>query len=868
MKPVYLEFCGVNSFSEKAEIDFKKLFSSGIFGVFGDTGSGKSTILDCIQLALYGTIDRSGEAECINRKSDSFYIVYDFELEDGGVRRTYRVRRERTRKSSNNSKAFLYELTEEGKQLALAEGTRDVNRMLLDIIGLELADFKICIALPQGEFAGLVKAKPAERLALVSRLFDLSKYGEKLKIYLKGKCDQASLALTIAETKLKGLDDCSEERRLEAENNLTSLKQSLLVLEETLGKKEEELIKAEGLLAEKREYERVKAEAEKAEKQLPVYERKRAILGRYTQLKVLSDKHTELVARSEELEKIKLYKSNAVEKEGLAAQEFEGAKKALQAGDFEEKIDVVSRILGRFESSKEEIEKCGELKRSLDESRAEYNALKKAVAFEPFEELLQTNAFALEKLGDEDSVAEYVKKHLKDEILSEGYGQVREDLKNLLGKYPQAKADIDVLLEKYSKFANGEVGFDLAKAQSEFKIIEAERKRLKAEANEIEKRKKTYEENESKKRILEEKGKHIREAYDIAKEKISSLEKLGTLEENNARFAALKREKRQAEERVEWARGQLSSWTAAVEKYLALERKGEEEKRILQEELEKGLLENAFEDISAVRLLLSEIGDESMERKKCDDFFAFYTAAKTQVEKTDITKFALASDEGVYALKSEKRALDEERKALTLGVGGAERELKKIAETKLKYDEYEKDYLEKKKTGELWEKLRACVSGRRSDKTLMDFVATEYLQDVCLAAGKTLLSLTNSRYFLRYQNGEFFVGDNLDGGQLRAVRTLSGGETFLVSLSLALSLSASICQKSLRPIEFFFLDEGFGTLDGKLVETVMDVLGKLSKSFTVGLISHVEELKHRIGNKLIVTGANEEHGSQIKMELF
>jgi exonuclease SbcC len=120
---------------------------------------------------------------------------------------------------------------------------------------------------------------------------------------------------------------------------------------------------------------------------------------------------------------------------------------------------------------------------------------------------------------------------------------------------------------------------------------------------------------------------------------------------------------------------------------------------------------------------------------------------------------------------------------------------------------------------------------------------------------------------LKYDK-EFKVGDNLDGGNLRAVKTLSGGETFLVSLSLALSLSATVCLKSLRPIEFFFLDEGFGTLDGKLVDTVMDVLGKLSKTFAVGLISHVEELKHRIENKIVVTGATETHGSQVKVECY
>ena len=147
----------------------------------------------------------------------------------------------------------------------------------------------------------------------------------------------------------------------------------------------------------------------------------------------------------------------------------------------------------------------------------------------------------------------------------------------------------------------------------------------------------------------------------------------------------------------------------------------------------------------------------------------------------------------------------------------------------------------------------------------MEFIASEYLQEVCLSASKTLLSLTGGRYFLRYDK-EFKVGDNRKSGQLRAVKTLSGGETFLVSLSLALSLSGAIFSKSLRPIEFFFLDEGFGTLDDKLVDTVMDVLSKLSQNFAVGLISHVEELKRRIDNKILVIAANETRGSQISIE--
>ncbi|MBQ9081177.1 MAG: hypothetical protein IJY26_00890, partial [Clostridia bacterium] len=98
------------------------------------------------------------------------------------------------------------------------------------------------------------------------------------------------------------------------------------------------------------------------------------------------------------------------------------------------------------------------------------------------------------------------------------------------------------------------------------------------------------------------------------------------------------------------------------------------------------------------------------------------------------------------------------------------------------------------------------------------------------------------------------------------VHTLSGGETFLVSLSLALSLSTAIHQKSLRPIEFFFLDEGFGTLDEELVDTVMDSLEKLkNENFCIGIISHVGELKNRLENKITVIKADGEHGSSVRL---
>ena len=133
MKPVYLEFCGINSFSEKAQIDFRKLLDGGLFGIFGDTGSGKSTILDCIHFALYGKIERSSGTDSINYKCDKAYVVYDFEITCEGKRRVYRVQRERRRKN-NVAKAWLYEYDGEEKLQGVAEGVLEVDKRVEEII--------------------------------------------------------------------------------------------------------------------------------------------------------------------------------------------------------------------------------------------------------------------------------------------------------------------------------------------------------------------------------------------------------------------------------------------------------------------------------------------------------------------------------------------------------------------------------------------------------------------------------------------------------------------------------------------------------------------------------------------------------------
>ncbi|MBU5593422.1 exonuclease SbcC [Clostridium sp. MSJ-4] len=164
------------------------------------------------------------------------------------------------------------------------------------------------------------------------------------------------------------------------------------------------------------------------------------------------------------------------------------------------------------------------------------------------------------------------------------------------------------------------------------------------------------------------------------------------------------------------------------------------------------------------------------------------------------------------------------------------------------------------------DELSKLIEGNK----FVEFVAQSQLKYICIEASKRLKDITRGRYALELDDsGSFVMRDDFNGGHRRSASTLSGGETFLTSLSLALALSSQIQLKGSAPLEFFFLDEGFGSLDKALLDTVIDSLETLrSDRLSIGLISHVEDLKNRVPIKLIVdSGSNGDMGSVVKIEL-
>ena len=865
MKPIYLEFCGINSFSEKAQIDFKSLLSGGVFGIFGDTGSGKSTILDSIHFALYGEIDRVPKSfnDCINYRSDAASVTFDFEITHEGARKCYRVKRERKRKN-NVTKAYLYEHTESGL-LALAEGTRDVDASVEKILGLSFADFKTCIALPQGDFAALVKSTTSERVKLVSRLFNLEKYGERLSKAVNERYYKAEEEVNLIKAKMGENEGGSEELIEQTQAKIKEQKAEL----SASGKRLEEAEKRYALVQEidkaKKTYDALCLKLNELSARLPQMEalqKKLALLPKAQTVKEKADS----LADSQREERLAAERLKTAQENYKQAQaDYERAAQTLTEENYDEKILKLSLDLQRVEDAQTDVDVAKAAEIALNECIAEYTLLKNKCVEEDFARKREEIETQINALGEDGTLLDYLKRNYKGVLLTDVYGEIRADLGEIAQKYPQTQADVAILLKKYAEIEvqAEESAFDIATINLAFKEIERKRKALRDELASLEKRRLAYEENENKKNLLKEKGKNLRDSYNAAMQKIAFVKDLGSVESLSKRMQTLKTARQKAKEAHDGAQSRASACFAEAEKRSALALMQKQTTERAQTALENALKETGFERMEEALSLLDGIGNAELAIAECKQFFESYALASGEQAKTDVSKF------NGYDLKTLSLALSAKEEArlrfdeCNKSLGASEKELDRLHKLKEKYKEQQKELEEKEKHKNLCDELRMLV---RSNKFL-EFIASEYLQEICASASKTLLSLTGGRYFLRYDK-EFKVGDNLDGGCMRAVKTLSGGETFLVSLSLALSLSAAICLKSLRPIEFFFLDEGFGTLDEKLVDTVMDVLGKLSKTFSVGLISHVEELKHRIDHKIVVSGATESHGSQVKIAYY
>lgn len=317
------------------------------------------------------------------------------------------------------------------------------------------------------------------------------------------------------------------------------------------------------------------------------------------------------------------------------------------------------------------------------------------------------------------------------------------------------------------------------------------------------------------------------------------------IEEQQAKIKAIEEEFQSSSEAYQNLIPQL----AAQQTHLNLLRKEIQERKQILTELktrwEKGINESDVTDSNTVESILAQNLDIPKLRKEVHDFFIGYEVLKKEREilKEKLEKnvfdevFYLKQQNKVSVLEEEEKKLMEDTIALRSEIDRLTREY-----------EIKKGLIAQKANLDKRAENLATMINLFKSSGFVNYVSSIYLRNLCQVANIRFHKLTKNQLSLQLNDSnEFEIIDYLNNGKPRSVKTLSGGQSFQVSLSLALALAESVQSLAVSDKNFFFIDEGFGTQDSESVNVVFETLNSLRKeNRIVGVISHVEELQERI----------------------
>ncbi|MET3729045.1 exonuclease SbcC [Fictibacillus halophilus] len=395
MRPIALTVSGLQSFREAQSVPFHELCSGGVFGIFGPTGSGKSTILDAVTLALYGKVERAagGTHGIMNQAEDKLSVSFSFQIGEGAQQKEYSVERTFKRSGEHSIRTTTCRLIEvvDGESVVHADKERDVTRLVQELIGLTIDDFTRAVVLPQGKFAEFLSLKGADRRQMLQRLFQLEKYGDKLNQKLKKRSDEQKNRLNEITAEQTGLGEASFLTLQQAKAHLKENEKKLELVSKHYKKEEENLktlevywdaqVQNEKLIEERNELkkqeipmERLQSDLRKANFADRIYPYANEWKQSLTQEKKIREEQEQLRTQTEKFktileeleEKYEIAKSAINQKEPVLIEKRSGLKEAL---DWEKDLQ------GKNEVSLNETEKYKRLVTLLEDSeKAEYDA--------------------------------------------------------------------------------------------------------------------------------------------------------------------------------------------------------------------------------------------------------------------------------------------------------------------------------------------------------------------------------------------------------------------------------------------------------------------------------------------------------------
>ena len=892
MKPSKLTICGINSYVSPQTINFKKLSEGSLFGIFGATGSGKSTILDSIIIALYGTSDRDNLSNIINVNLKDAFIKFEFELERDETNLFEVTRTFKLRPSGLTSGA---ELVNKTKNIILGDSSEKVNLEIEKMLGINKKEFLKCIALPQNEFDKFLLDTPSERKKSISKLFNLEHFGEDLNQKVKERLNMLTVKETTIVEQLKGFEGLSEGSQKQLENEIKLNKKLVLTTEKQISALQDELKELDvkynttlKLFDAKNRLSDIKSRESYylgLKFSIDEYNKNKENLQKVTSLRQSIIKLDEVNQKSEsakleqKLNKEKLDLINKTET-GLKDEKVLLEKK-LEV--FKVSIEKKKLLLEDFDNNKMQVKNLKEKhSKKLDELLIVSEHLKKV------EGNLEEVLLNIENVQDEINKNEKLLKRINDVILlseSEGFIEKLVDLKfginqTNLDEVEDYKIhrDILALMAKINKYISS-YKTKLTKRDEIIKELNINIENLQSANKELIK---TQTELSNKLGALNKKQ---NETYQLKVGYVSDVNSITkNIEELKDNIILLNEENKKIENTLSQFDG-VEDCSEELNNVIENLEKLEEDKVELNNNIANNLSDIKAFDIEKkylseqIEKLKSEIpanfSSENFETEINEDNYVNYVNDFNNFEKQK-NYFETLVENLSNELNNQPintKMVESKRENLTklqnlvnetkVKLGIDETNYKNNVERLIKQNKLETDLHGVHEDLKLTQKLASYIS----KNALVDFVSEEYLYLISEYANKFVYSISRGKYMLKYSaknSGEFVAIDNFNGGIERGIKTLSGGERFIFSLGLALGVSQSIAVNNNKTFNFFFIDEGFGNLSEDYIDDVLSCFDSLIKlDFTVGFITHVDKMQEYITNKIIVTKENNEEGSII-----
>lgn len=908
MRPIKLNITAFGSYAGENIIDFNKLGTDGLYLITGVTGAGKSTIFDAVTYALYGGLSEKSDKMLRSEYADpGVDTVVELEFEYKG--KNYTVRRNPAYKRQNKRGGDPVKRPA-GAALTLPDGkviekSTQVDAEIKRILGITKEQFKQTVMIEQGKFRELLTADTKARKEILRSIFNIYVYND----FQERIGTRAAVVKSEFEKQLRELAGISESIKCDEDGELSVLrdkavKGELSVLSELAASLKKQNSEDNSRLENLNE-----AQKKIGAKILEVNElitKGNAQIKRRNELKAALEKLPEIQKNSEEksTEARLIEEKNSSENDKLnkdiGALENDLPKyKSLEIQ--RQNLGMIEKRISNNTAAKDSIVSClnvlqEEQKRLLEESAGLESA---------GENIAKLNADIKECEQRSKSLSE-----LKNELRALKTAQ--NEYSALQEKYLAARSNSDKLqtlaLDKRRSFNDEQAGIlaetlhnnepcpvcgsvdhpkpaqKTAGAPSKEEVEAAEAKAETARINTD----KISSDCNAKKSVIKEKergitnkisellpGSTLDNADENADNELAVIGKSikAFTEKLSAENKKLKRKnelselipKKQAE--IDKSNKDINDLTTAIANDSG-------SKDQLQEQVDNDSKQLNFPNVAEAEACIAELRDRIGKNKAAID------SAKKAAEGCD------------QKLKNITAEIEAHKKELSFGepidVEEKEREMKrlkdeearaneKILEIMLRHNENENAaeklavisgrVIEADRENTFIQSLADTARGKLSGGVKIDlesFVQTRFLDSILHSANRHLHKMSNGQYeLIRKKNIDTAQGQHtLDlnvkdyyNGTQRDVKSLSGGESFLASLSLALGLSDTVQQRGggVR-LETMFIDEGFGSLSPEYLDRAMGVLRSLTESDRlIGIISHVEEIKRLIPKRIEIT---------------